>query len=212
MSRPVLYSYFRSSCSWRVRIALEWKGINYDYQAVHLIKDGGQQNTETYKVTNPMAQVPSITIDGATFTQSIAILEYLEETYPEKALLPKDVLGRLKVREICEIIGSGIQPLQNLSVLQKLGQDKQKEWAVYWMNKGFTALEQILTASSGKYCFGDEVTLADCCLVPQLYNARRFKVDLEAFPTILRVEKNLEALEPFQKSHPSRQPDTPPDV
>jgi len=157
-----------------------------------------------------MAQVPSIIINDATFTQSVAILEYLEEAYPEKALLPKDPLKRLKVREICEIIGSGIQPLQNLSVLQKLGQDKQKEWAVYWMLKGFKALEQILVSSSGKYCLGDSVTMADCCLIPQLYNARRFQVDLEAFPTILAIEKNLEVLEPFQKSHPSRQPDTPP--
>merc|ERR1712071_81121 len=114
------------------------------------------------------------------FTQSVAILEYLEEAYPEKALLPK------------------------------VGQDKQKEWAVYWMLKGFKALEQILVSSSGEYCLGDSVTMADCCLIPQLYNSRRFQVDLEAFPTILPIEKNLEVLEPFQKSHPSRQPDTPP--
>nr|CAH0108019.1 unnamed protein product [Daphnia galeata] len=205
----ILYSYFRSSCAWRVRIALEFKEIEYEYKAVHLVKGGGQQNSDDYKIINPMAQVPSLIMGDKVFTQSIAILEYLEESYPLKPLLPKDVVKRFKVREICEIIASGIQPLQNLSVLKQFEESKQKDWAAKWIFKGLTALEKILETSSGNYCVGDDVTLADCCLIPQLYNARRFDVDVEQFPNIVRVEKNLEVLDPFVKAHPNRQPDFP---
>ncbi|KAK4009914.1 probable maleylacetoacetate isomerase 2 [Daphnia magna] len=212
MSTVVLYSYFRSSCSWRVRIALELKEIDYEYKAVHLVKGGGQQNADDYKVLNPMAQVPSLTIGEKVFTQSIAIMEYLEESYPSKPLLPQDTFQRFKVREICEIIGSGIQPLQNLAVLKQFEESKQKDWASKWIVKGLIALEKVLEGTSGKYCVGDDITLADCCLVPQLYNARRFEVNVEQFPNVVRVEKNLEILEPFIKAHPNRQPDCPPEL
>jgi len=195
-----------------VRIALEWKGIEYEYKAVHLVKDGGQQNADEYTAFNPMAQVPSFIVDGVVMTQSMAILEYIEEAYPSQALLPTDKNQRFKVREICEIIGSGIQPLQNLSVLKQFEQSKQKEWASRWIAKGFHALEQVLAGCSGKYCVGDQVSLADCFLPPQIYNANRFEVDMEPYPHIVRIGKNLDLLEPFQKAHPSEQPDTPADL
>lgn len=210
-TKPILYSYFRSSCSWRVRIVLEWKGIEYEYKATHLLEDGGHQNSEIYKAINPMAQVPALVLNGNTcLSQSIAIIEYLEEAYPEKPLMPKDTLMRFQVREICEIIGSGIQPMQNLSVLKQFEAEKQKAWGAQWNVKGLTALETKLKGRSGKYCVGDEVTLADCCLVPQLYHARRFEVNMEAFPTLLEIEANLAKLEPFYKAHADRQPDSPP--
>lgn len=208
--KPILYSYWRSSCSWRVRIALNWKEIEYECNTVNLILEGGQQNTGTYKEINPMAQVPSLVIDELTLTQSQAILEYLEEAYPTNCLLPKDINKRFKVREICEIIVSGIQPLQNASVLKQIGGSQdQKEWANKWITKGLTALEKVLKFCSGKYCVGDEVTLADCCLVPQLYNARRFEIDVEMFPVCLRIEKEVEKLPAFLKAHPNNQPDCP---
>lgn len=208
--KPVLYSYYRSSCSWRVRIALQWKEVDYAHKKVNLILNGGEQNTPTYKEMNGMAQVPTLVLaNNMQLTQSMAILEYLEEAYPHKNLLPKDIEKRFKVREICEIIVSGIQPLQNLSVLKHFQGEEQKLWAKKWIEKGLIALENVLEGSSGKYCVGDEVTLADCCLVPQLYNARRFEVELEPFGITLRVEKELEKLEPFVKAHPCQQPDFP---
>ncbi|XP_033731147.1 maleylacetoacetate isomerase-like [Pecten maximus] len=132
---PVLYTYFRSSCSWRVRIALAWKGIEYESQYVNLVKDGGQQ--EDYSTINPMKQVPALVMNGSTMTQSVAMLEYLEEVHPEKPLLPKDPLERVKVREIVSVISGGIQPLQNLSVLQKIGDEGKMEWGKFWIDKGF---------------------------------------------------------------------------
>ncbi|XP_066280112.1 uncharacterized protein [Branchiostoma lanceolatum] len=206
---PLLYSYFRSSCAWRVRIALNLKGIEYDQAAVHLMKDGGQQNSEEYKQKNPMAQVPTLMIDGNKLTQSMAIMEYLEETRPDPPLLPKDPAARAKVRMIAETVNAGIQPIQNLSVLQKVGDERKMEWGHYWIDRGFTALETALSETAGKYCVGDQVTMADLCLVPQLYNATRFKVDLSKFPTITRVCGNLAELEAFKAADYSRQPDTP---
>ncbi|XP_064106117.1 maleylacetoacetate isomerase-like isoform X1 [Macrobrachium nipponense] len=209
-SNPVLYSYFRSSCSWRVRIVLAHKGVEYETRAVNLLKK--EQVSDEFKKSNPMGQVPALFINNQTLTQSISIMEYLEEVYPQQPLLPKDPILRAKVREICEIIGSGIQPLQNLSVLQKIGDEKKMEWAQFHINKGFVALEQVLARSSGKYCVGDQVSLADCCLVPQVYNANRFKVDMSAFPTISRIHDALTSLEAFQAAHPSKQPDCPEDL
>eukprot|EP00058_Branchiostoma_floridae_P003742 XP_002589230.1 hypothetical protein BRAFLDRAFT_120766 [Branchiostoma floridae] len=212
VDNPLLYSYFRSSCAWRVRIALNLKGIEYDQAPVHLIKDGGQQNSEEYKQKNPMAQVPTLIIDGHKLTQSMAILEYLEETRPDPPLLPKDPATRAKVRMIAETVNAGIQPIQNLSVLQKVGDEKKMEWGHYWIDRGFTALETVLGETAGKYCVGDQVTMADLCLVPQLYNATRFKVDLSKFPAITRVCGNLAELEAFKAADYSRQPDTPEDL
>lgn len=207
--RPILYSYFRSSCSWRVRIALAHKGVDYEYRAINLLKQ--EQVSDEYKKLNPLGQVPALIVNENTLTQSISILEYLEEAFPQKPLLPKDLFKRAKVREVCEIIGSGIQPLQNLSVLQKIGETKM-EWGHFYIQKGFVALEQVLANSAGKYCVGDEVTIADCCLVPQVYNANRFKVDMAAFPVISRVHDALMSLDAFKAAHPSQQPDCPEDL
>ncbi|XP_071164531.1 maleylacetoacetate isomerase-like [Mytilus edulis] len=212
MSKPVLYSYFRSSCSWRVRIALLMKKIDFEYSAVHLVKDGGQQRSEEYSTLNPMQQVPTLVINGQPIAQSVAVLEYLEEAYPDPPLLPKDSLQRAKVREITETICSGIQPLQNLVVLQKIGDEKKNEWGQFWINKGFVALEQLLNKTAGKYCLGDEVTMADLCLVPQVGNAIRFNVDMSKFPLISKINEELSKLEAFKKAHPFAQPDCPEDL
>ncbi|XP_012332292.1 maleylacetoacetate isomerase isoform X1 [Aotus nancymaae] len=214
--KPILYSYFRSSCSWRVRIALALKGIDFEMVPVNLIKDGGQQFSKAFQALNPMKQVPTLKIDGITIHQSLAIIEYLEETRPTPRLLPRDPKKRASVRMISDLIASGIQPLQNLSILKKVGEvskdlreETQLTWAQNAITSGFNALEQILQSTAGKYCVGDEVTMADLCLVPQVANAERFKVDFTPYPTISCINKRLLALEAFQVSHPCRQPDTP---
>ncbi|ELU01132.1 hypothetical protein CAPTEDRAFT_17982 [Capitella teleta] len=214
---PILYSYFRSSASWRVRIALAIKGIDYEYRAVNLIKDGGQQRTSEYKERNPMAQVPALVIDGVTLTQSLAIIEYIEETRPENPIHPKDPVARAQARKLAEIINSGIQPIQNLSVLQHVEKltsrpESKAEWGHFFINKGFVALEKEIAQTAGKYSVGDTVTIADLCLVPQVYNANRFKVDLDAFPTIKRVAAALAELDAFKKADPVAQPDCPEDL
>ncbi|XP_010160745.1 maleylacetoacetate isomerase isoform X2 [Antrostomus carolinensis] len=190
--KPILYSYFRSSCSWRVR----------------LLKDGGQQFSAEFKAVNPMHQVPALKIDGITLSQSLAIIHYLEDTRPNPRLLPQDPKKRAQVRMITDHIVSGIQPLQNLSILKQMG-EKKMEWAQNCITSGFQALEQILQHTAGRYCMGDEVSMADLCLVPQVYNAERFKVDMGPYPTITRINKALLELEAFKVSHPSQQPDTP---
>ncbi|RUS29636.1 hypothetical protein BC938DRAFT_480427 [Jimgerdemannia flammicorona] len=170
--RPVLYSYFRSSCSWRVRAALNWKGIEYEIKAVDLVK--GEQKTADYVQMNPHKEVPTLVVDGNVLTQSPAILEYLEETRPECPLMPKDPFKRSQVRTIMCSIGCDIQPVQNLKVMAKVsGPDMEKriEWANYWITDGFDALESLLVQTAGTYSVGDEVTLADCFLVPMVFNA-----------------------------------------
>ncbi|KAM9787015.1 maleylacetoacetate isomerase isoform X1 [Syngnathus typhle] len=208
LAKPVLHGYFRSSCSWRVRIAFALKGIEYDQVPVNLIKDGGQQLTEDYKTLNPMQQVPAVEIDGVTLSQSLAVIQYIDETRPGPRLLPSDPVKRAHVRMISDLIASGIQPLQNLHVIQKIGAEKV-QWAQYFINRGFEALEPLLKQTAGKYCVGDEISMADVCLVPQVYNAERFKVDLSLYPTIQRLNETLMKIEAFQVSHPSCQPDTP---
>ncbi|XP_025976207.1 maleylacetoacetate isomerase isoform X2 [Dromaius novaehollandiae] len=206
--KPILYSYYRSSCSWRVRIALALKGIAYDQVPVNLLKDGGQQFSAEFKALNPMKQVPALKIDGIILSQSLAIIHYLEETRPNPRLLPQDPKKRAQVRMISDHIVSGIQPLQNLSILEQMG-EKKMEWAQHYITSGFQALEQILQHTAGRYCVGDEVSMADLCLVPQVFNAERYKVDLAPYPTITKINKALLELEAFKVSHPSRQPDTP---
>uniref|UniRef100_A0A8D2DJV5 Maleylacetoacetate isomerase n=1 Tax=Sciurus vulgaris TaxID=55149 RepID=A0A8D2DJV5_SCIVU len=207
--KPILYSYFRSSCSWRVRIALALKGIDYEIIPINLIKDGGQQFSKEFQAVNPMKQVPALKIDGVTIGQSLAIIEYLEETRPTPPLLPQDPKKRASVRMISDLIASGIQPLQNLSVLKQVEEENQLPVAQKAIISGFDALEQILQSTAGKYCVGDQVSMADLCLAPQVANAERFKVDLAPYPIISRINKALLALEAFQVSHPRRQPDTP---
>ncbi|XP_022048958.1 maleylacetoacetate isomerase isoform X1 [Acanthochromis polyacanthus] len=211
LAKPILYGYFRSSCSWRVRIAFALKGIEYDQIAVNLIQDGGQQHTQQFESINPMKQVPAVKIDGITLCQSLAVIQYIDETRPGPRLLPAEPKTRAQVRMISDLIASGIQPVQNLAVLQKKGSEKE-QWAQHFINQGFQALEPILKETAGKYCVGDEISMADTCLVPQVYNAERFNVDMEQFPTIKRLNQTLLEMEAFKVSHPSRQPDTPPEL
>ncbi|XP_031703771.1 maleylacetoacetate isomerase isoform X2 [Anarrhichthys ocellatus] len=210
-TKPVLHGYFRSSCSWRVRIAFALKGIEYDQVPVNLIKDGGQQLTEQYKKLNPMLQVPAVEIDGITLCQSLAVIQYVDETRPGPRLLPADPKKRAQVRMISDVIASGIQPLQNLHVIQKIGAEKV-QWAQHFIDRGFQALEPILKQTAGKYCVGDEISMADICLVPQVYNAERFKVDVGQYPTIDRLNQTLLEIEAFKVTNPSCQPDTPADL
>ncbi|XP_064006550.1 maleylacetoacetate isomerase isoform X3 [Pogoniulus pusillus] len=155
-----------------------------------------------------MQQVPALKIDGITLCQSLAIIHYLEDTHPNPRLLPQDPKKRAQVRMVAEHITSGIQPLQNLSILNAVG-EKKMEWAQKYITSGFRALEQTLQHTAGRYCVGDEVSMADLCLVPQVFNAERYKVDMGPYPTITRINKALLELEAFKVSHPSRQPDTP---
>ncbi|MCA9514906.1 MAG: maleylacetoacetate isomerase [Myxococcales bacterium] len=221
MSAPYqLYSYFRSSASYRVRTALYWKGIRFDYHPVNLVADGGQQFSDGYRALNPMSELPTLVVtrpDGAevALAQSVAILEYLEEAHPERPLLPADPVDRARVRQLVQIVNSSIQPLQNLKVLKRLahehGLDKAGTdgWSRHWIERGFEGLEAILADVAGTYAFGDEVTLADLMIVPQVYNAHRFACEMARFPTIARVAAAAGELDAFRRAHPSGQPDTP---
>ncbi|XP_077395673.1 maleylacetoacetate isomerase isoform X3 [Festucalex cinctus] len=182
--------------------------MEYDQVPVNLIKGGGQQLTEEYKTLNPMQQVPAVEMDGITLSQSLAIIQYIDETRTGPRLLPLDPKKRVQVRMISDLIASGIQPLQNLHVIQKIGAEKVP-WAQHFINRGFEALEPLLKQTAGKYCVGDEISMADICLVPQVYNAERFNVDMSLYPTIQRLNQTLVKIDAFQTSHPSRQPDTP---
>ncbi len=209
----VLRSYWRSSCSWRVRIALNMKGIPYDAVPVHLVKDGGEQHGDVHQAVNPMRELPVLLVDGEPIAQSMAILEYLEETHPSPALLPTNSLDRSRVRQMAELINSGIQPIQNLRVMQRLGRDfdlekpQQMAWSKGWIEFGFNALHRLVDTHRGRYAFGDEVTLVDLCLIPQIYNARRFSVDMEQYPHFLEIETALNAIQAFADAHPDQQPD-----
>jgi maleylpyruvate isomerase len=209
-----LYGYWRSSCSWRVRIGLFWKNQPFTYQAVHLLKDGGQQKLEPFTSLNPMQSVPVLELEDEGHThllsQSMAILEYLEERWPEPPLLPKGRIARARVRQAAEIINSGIQPYQNTSVQKRVKHElrgDEKAWARHFIAHGLQALEPLLKTTAGRYSVGDQVSLADCLLVPQLYHARRYELDTAAFPTLTRVETACAALPAFQAAHADRQPD-----
>ena len=206
--KHILYSYWRSSCSYRVRIGLALKGVEYEYRAVSLLK--GEQGEEEYTTHNPSQLLPAlITPDGATLGQSVAILEYLEEVYPDQnPLLPADPVARALVRQAVGMIASDIQPVQNLRVLKYYGMDKKLEWGSHWISVGFDALEAFLAKTAGEYCVGDQITMADLCLVPQVYNARRFKIDVEnKYPTIFRIDAALTSLDAFVAAHPDQMPD-----
>ena len=207
MAEVRLYSYWRSSSAWRVRIVLAVKGVAHTIVPVNLLT--GSQRDEAYAEVNRMQQVPTLEVGDFRLTQSLAILQYLEKQYPEPALVPADPVKAAKMYEICEIINSGIHPLQNLAVLnsiEKLGGSKDA-WAIETMAKGFTALEALLTETAGIYCIGDQLTWADACLLPQIYNARRRNMDLSAYPTIVRLEGDLNALETIAPAKPDQQPD-----
>jgi maleylpyruvate isomerase len=213
-----LHSYWRSSASWRVRLGLHLKGLTFEYVAVHLLQDGGQQHSDAYRALNPLRTVPTLewTEDDGTarrLSQSLAILEYLEARHPSPSLFPKDVYLQAKARMLAEMVNSGMQPLQNLSVLQRIKSELQaddKAWGAYWNTRGLDALEAVVKPTAGRYCVGDAVSVADICLVPQLYGARRFAVDLTPYPTLLRIEAACNELPAFQAAHPDRQPDAVP--
>lgn len=210
-----LYTYFRSSAAYRVRIALHLKNLPFESVPVHLLKGGGEQHAPAYQQVNPAELVPTLVADGHALTQSLAIMEYLDETYPEAALLPRDALGRARVRSLAQSIACEIHPLNNLRVLQylernlKVDEATKADWYRHWVTLGFTVLESMLANSpaTGRFCHGDAPGLVDCCLIPQIANARRFQTPLNAFPTILRIEAACLALDPFIKASPQAQPD-----
>lgn len=207
-----LYSYFRSSAAYRVRIALNLKGIDYETASVHLVKDGGHNKRPEYRAINPQMRVPALVITaGETLIQSLAIVEYLDETYPDPPLLPKDPIARAHVRALAELIACDIHPLNNIGPLRylknKMGQEQSAidAWYHHWVLEGFDALETLI--KPGPYACGSRVTLADICLVPQVYNARRLQVPLAKFPKILAVEAACLALAAFKQARPENQPD-----
>lgn len=210
-----LYTYFRSSAAYRVRIALHLKGIAFDSIPVHLLKGGGEQLGEAYRAVNPSGLVPALDTDGITLGQSLAIIEYLDETHPMMPLLPADALGRARVRALAQTIACDTHPLTNLRVLRHLKgalgleEEDRNTWYRHWLGEGMRALEAQLagSADTGRFCHGDMPTLADCCLVPQVFNARRVGIDLAPFPTIARIDAACAEIPAFQAAHPSRQPD-----
>jgi maleylacetoacetate isomerase len=207
-----LYSYFRSSAAYRVRIALNLKGLPYEMAAVHLTKNGGQQHSVEYRAINPQARVPSLALDdGAVLTQSLAIIEYLDETHPRPPLLPADPVTRAKVRAFAQVIACDIHPLNNLVALQYLKRALKHEqadidtWYHHWIVEGFNALEAMI--ARGPYAFGAQVTLADVCLVPQIFNARRLNVPLDKYPKLVAVDAACLKISAFDKARPENQPD-----
>jgi len=210
-----LYDYFRSSAAYRVRIGLKLKGLDYQSLPVHLLREGGEQLKPEYRAVNPSALVPSLQDGDATITQSLAILEYLEEMHPLVPLLPRDALGRARVRQLAMIVACDIHPINNLRILRYLvkeaglSEEAKNAWYVHWVQEGFAALEAHLAGSSdtGRFCHGDVPTIADCCLVPQVFNASRFNIDMAPYPTIARIDAACRALPAFMEAHPSAQPD-----
>jgi len=213
----VLYSYWRSSAAYRVRIALNLKAMEYETRPVHLVRDGGQQHAEAYRALNPQELVPTLLHDGRVFRQSLAIIEYLDETWPEPALLPSTPADRARVRALAEVVACDIHPIGNLSVLQYLSsaceasKAQREQWSRHWIERGFAALEALLGEDDGRgrFCFGDRPGLADICLVPQVYNALRWGVDMRAYPAIAAIHAACAELEAFRRAAPEAQPDAP---
>jgi maleylacetoacetate isomerase/maleylpyruvate isomerase len=211
MSDRTLYSYWRSSASYRVRIALAWKGLDYATRGIDLRADA--QSSVGFKLLNPQGFVPFL-IDGELgLGQSLAIIEWLEETYPEPPLLPRDPAARARARAAAQIVAADIHPLNNLRVLRylksPLGHDQAAidAWSEHWIAQGFAALEEIAESTGGPYLMGADVSLADVCLVPQMYNARRIRADLSRFPRLVEIDKALNLLPAFAAARPERQPD-----
>lgn len=210
-----LYSYFRSSAAWRVRIGLNLKSLPYDVIPVHLLKDGGQQHRDDYRRMNPSALVPTLVDGDLELGQSLAILEYLDETHPEPPLLPGSAAQRARVRALAQTIACDLHPLNNLRVLRylkhdlDLGDAQRDDWYRHWVALGLQAFEALLvnSAQTGRFCHGDQPTLADVLLVPQVFNARRFHCPLDHLPTILRIDAACAELEAFQRAAPENQPD-----
>ncbi len=214
-----LYSYWRSSAAYRVRIALNLKGLTYTTVPVHLVREGGEQHLPEYSSLNPQKLVPTLVHGDRAITQSLAIIEYLDESFPPSRLLPGDTRGRARVRGMAQLMASDIHPLNNLRVLRyfeqawNVPQSERDEWMRHWIVEGFAALERLVSenVATGDFCHGDTPGLADCCLVPQVFNARRFGVDMAAFPALARIDQACCDLPAFATAHPSRQPDAPED-
>ncbi|MYN11564.1 maleylacetoacetate isomerase [Pusillimonas sp. TS35] len=211
-----LYSYFRSSAAYRVRIALNLKGLGYETVPVHLLKDGGQQFSAAYRALNPTQLVPTLVDEDVVIGQSLAILEYLDETHPQPPLLPADPAGRARVRAIAQTIACDIHPLNNLRVLRYLkhdmglGDEARDNWYKHWIAVGLASVEALLAGhpDTGRFCHGDAPGLADACLVPQVFNARRMGCDLSAFPAIVRIDEACAELDAFCDAAPAAQPDS----
>ena len=212
----ILHNYFRSSAAYRVRIAMQLKGLSYAYIPVHLTRDGGMQFTAPYAILNPQKLVPLLDDDGFHLSQSLAIIEYLDEQFPNVRLVPEDIQARARVRQIALAISCDIHPLQNLRVLKyltnKLGlsEDDKMGWIHHWLTLGLAALEAELMRSSfrGKFCVGDQPTMADCALVPQMFSAARFGVDTSPYPTLRSIYDHCEAVPAIAAAHPAQQPDS----
>jgi maleylpyruvate isomerase len=213
--KPTLHTYFRSSASYRVRIALNLKGIEAEYVPVHLNRGGGEQFSAEFRALNPQALVPVFADGSVVLSQSLAIIEYLEERHPTPPLLPATIEARARVRQIALAIACDIHPLNNLRVLKHLtgplgaSEDAKNGWVRHWIGLGLQALEAELGPDRGKgpFCVGAQPTVADCCLVPQLFNAQRFGVDLAPYPTLRRIDAACQALPAFARAHPALQPD-----
>jgi maleylpyruvate isomerase len=219
MNTYTLHGYFRSSTSWRVRIALGLKGIPYSSAAVHLLRDGGQQKSEAYRALNPIGEVPTLEIRGeggeliAHLAQSVAILEYLEETHPDPPLLPGDPITRAQTRQLVEVVNSSIHPVQNLKVMRTLtadfGTDRAAnfDWARRWIERHFVGLDALVARVSGAHAVGDDITLADIAIVPQVFNAIRFGVEMAPFPRLRAVDEAVSNHPSFVAAQPENQPD-----
>jgi|SRR5207253_5498854 len=209
MSRVVLYDYYRSSAAYRVRIALNLKGVDYESRTVNLLHS--EQRADEYRALNPQGLVPMLEIDGHRLTQSLAIIVYLDQVFPEPPLTPRDPADGAHVRAMALTIACDIHPLNNLRVLKYLSgelglpQDDRDTWYIHWIREGLAALEAMAAPGAGQFLFGDQPTIADVCLVPQLYNARRFNVPLDDYPTLLRADENANRIEAFAAAHPDRQ-------
>jgi len=209
MSRPVLYDYWRSSAAYRVRIALNLKGVDYDNRPVNLLES--QQNSDDYRALNPQGLVPCLEIDGHLLTQSLAIIVYLDQRFPEPPLMPRDPADGAHVRAMAMAVACDIHPINNLRVLKYLkgelgaSQEQVDAWYRHWIREGLGPLESMAAARSGAFLFGNSPTIADICLVPQLYNARRFDLPLDPYPTLLRAEASANALDAFAAAHPEKQ-------
>ncbi|WP_438463487.1 maleylacetoacetate isomerase [Marinomonas sp. PE14-40] len=208
-----LYGYWRSSAAYRVRIALNLKGLDYHSESVHLVKDGGQQHLESYQSLNPAELVPTLVDGELVLNQSMAILQYLDDVYPQYPLLPEDKIEKAKVTACALDIACEMHPINNLRVLQYLksplghSQQETENWYRHWLKVGFDALEKRLASHGGKYCFADQITMADLVLVPQVYNAIRYQLDMKAYPKILGIYENCLSLEAFFKASPEQQED-----